>query len=372
MRFLFIIQGEGRGHMTQAIALYDMLRHSEQEVCQVIIGTSRRREVPCYVVEKFKCSVKLIESPNFVTDHAKKSIRLGQTIWKNTLKLPVFLNSLQTLDRIVCDSQPDVIINFYDFLAGIYNGLYNPRMRFVSIGHQYLAAHPSFPWASGSRLKRLLFQAANRITSWGADQRIALSFRELPSIHVPIDLKIWPPLLRKQVLEACPLPGDYLLVYIVNPGYLTDIYHMAKQFPELSIEVFLDLSETATHKVPSSNIRLHALDDQKFITYMSGCRGLVCTAGFESISEALFLGKPVMVVPVSGQYEQACNALDTKLSGAGTYANTFDIIPFIEYLACNQQTSSEEFKDWYAKQPSLFHHWLSTLSLKKPNRKKGA
>ena len=32
MRFLFIVQGEGRGHLTQALTLEDMLRRNGHEV----------------------------------------------------------------------------------------------------------------------------------------------------------------------------------------------------------------------------------------------------------------------------------------------------------------------------------------------------
>jgi len=361
MRFLFIIQGEGRGHMTQAMALYDMLHDAGHEVCQAIIGSSSRRSVPSYVLKKFTCPVHLLESPNFVTDKDHKSIRLGQTIWQNTKKLPTFLHSLKALDSLIIQSQPDVIINFYEFLAGIYHGLYRPKVKFISIGHQYLAAHPSFPWAKGGRLQKQLFLLANSITSWGANQRIALSLRKLPANQQPKTLTVWPPLLREQVLRSQPKSGEYLLTYIVNPGYMTDICQMATEYPDTRIEVFSDQSRVATPGSLPSNLRVHALDDQKFITYMAGCRGVVCTAGFESISEAMFLGKPVMVVPVAGQYEQACNALDTELSGAGIYASTFALQPFIDYLASREQVSTEVFREWYAKQPILFHQWLSEL-----------
>lgn len=367
MRFLFIVQGEGRGHMTQAMALYDMLRNADQEVCQVIIGSSSRRAVPPFVLRKFTCPVQLLESPNFVTDKNLKSIRLGQTIWQNVQKLPVFLKSLKTLDSLVSELQPDIIVNFYEFLAGIYHTLYRPRARFICIGHQYLAEHASFTWAPGSRWNKHLFLLANRITSWGADQRIALSLQDLCTDHTQDSLTIWPPLLREQVLNILPKSGDYLLVYIVNPGYLTEIRQMATRHPLLRIEVFSDQAQIGSTDSLPQNMQIHTLDDQKFISYMAGCRGLVCTAGFESISEALYLGKPVMVVPVSGQYEQACNALETKISGAGIFSKAFDLEAFIDYLPNHPKASSEVFRVWYAKQPSLFHHWLSEM-LSKPTR----
>ena len=37
MKFLFIVQGEGRGHLTQAITLEDMLQRNGHEVVEVLV-----------------------------------------------------------------------------------------------------------------------------------------------------------------------------------------------------------------------------------------------------------------------------------------------------------------------------------------------
>ena len=41
-------------------------------------------------------------------------------------------------------------------------------------------------------------------------------------------------------------------------------------------------------------LSFHQLDDVKFLNYMAGCRAYASTAGFESICEAMYLGKPVL------------------------------------------------------------------------------
>lgn len=48
---------------------------------------------------------------------------------------------------------------------------------------------------------------------------------------------------------------------------------------------------------------------------MASCAGVLCGAGFETPSEALFLGKELMVIPMKNQYEQKCNALALKEMG---------------------------------------------------------
>jgi uncharacterized protein (TIGR00661 family) len=370
MRFLFIIQGEGRGHMTQAIAMYDLLTKAGHHVSQVVIGSSTRRKIPPFVLGRFHCPIELLKSPNFVTDPRNKSVNIKKTIWHNTKALPTFLNSLQRLHCLVGNSDPDVILNFYDFLAGVYQVLFRPRSLFVCIGHQYLTDHSSFPWAKSRRLAKQLFLLANKITSWGCYQRIALSLRSLQPEDPSGRLLVWPPLLRGEIQAKEPIAGDFLVVYVVNPGYIDEIIGVGRSNPGLKIEVFSDgLDKNLSELIPT-NIRFHPLDDVNFIEKLAGCRALVCTAGFESICEAMFLKKPVMVVPVAGHYEQACNALDMEIAGAGIWRDTFDLQPLLDYLGSdNRNDTPTIFRYWYAKQDGMIDQWLQNLTLKLSQKK---
>ena len=40
MKFLFIVQGEGRGHFTQALAMEEMLLRNGHEVVEILVGKS--------------------------------------------------------------------------------------------------------------------------------------------------------------------------------------------------------------------------------------------------------------------------------------------------------------------------------------------
>jgi predicted glycosyltransferase len=48
---------------------------------------------------------------------------------------------------------------------------------------------------------------------------------------------------------------------------------------------------------------------------MIGCAGIICGAGFETPAEAIHLGKKMMTIPISGQYEQQCNAAGLEKLG---------------------------------------------------------
>ena len=57
MKFIFIVQGEGRGHMTQAIALQNMILAQGHELCAVLVGKSEVREVPAFFYAQIKTEV---------------------------------------------------------------------------------------------------------------------------------------------------------------------------------------------------------------------------------------------------------------------------------------------------------------------------
>ena len=74
-RFVFLVQGEGRGHMTQAISLYQILEKNGHEISHVFIGRSKRRKIPAYFYESIRSPITELDSPNFITDEREKSIR---------------------------------------------------------------------------------------------------------------------------------------------------------------------------------------------------------------------------------------------------------------------------------------------------------
>jgi uncharacterized protein (TIGR00661 family) len=133
-----------------------------------------------------------------------------------------------------------------------------------------------------------------------------------------------PPLLRQEVKELKVSVGNFYLAYMVNPGYSEEVLSFAKSHPEVQIKAFWDKKGAQEVENPLPNLSFHKVNDQGFLEAMAACKGLICTAGFESVCEAMYLGKPVVMVPVAGQYEQACNALDGEQSGAGKKADFFD------------------------------------------------
>jgi uncharacterized protein (TIGR00661 family) len=321
MKFLFIVQGEGRGHMTQAIAFSKLLTLQGHDLVGVVLGKSKRRSVPEFFTAQIKAPILLVNSPNFEADRDEKKILLGKTILANAKKIGVFRKSLIQIHQLVQETAPDIILNFYDLLGGLYNGFFRPKATYWVVGHQYLIFHPTFKFAPSKGLEKFCFKLNTRMTAIGAAKKLALSFYKLASTD---QITVVPPLLREAVKSLKPTQGDFFLAYMVNSGYGKEVISFAKANPTLQIRAYWDKKGAAETENPLPTLSFHQVHDENFLNDMAACKGLVCTAGFESICEAMYLGKPVMVIPVQGQYEQACNALDTVHSGAGISSEDFD------------------------------------------------
>ena len=353
-KILFVVQGEGRGHMTQAISLRQLLEKNGFEICGVLIGTSKRRKVPSFFLEKFSgIPVVQMQSPNFVT-RKNRGIRIGATAWQNLRRIGAYLKSARLMQKKIAEWKPELVLNFYEPIAALYARITPKRKRLpiVCTAHQYLSDHPGFIYPEGHKADRLFLEAYTRFTASRADRLLALSFYEthdVPSKRI----YIVPPLLRREVKLMEPANGDYLLCYLVNAGYRSDIEQWHKQHPDVKLHVFTDLASESPVMEIRPGLFFHQLSDTLFLEKMAGCKGLVSSAGFESVCEAFYLGKPVFMVPVEGHFEQLCNAHDAARAGAGIFDTQFDIGKFLSWLP-RYESKAGTFREWESKAEMLF------------------
>jgi len=356
MKFLFIVQGEGRGHMTQAIALSDMLRSSGHEVCRVLVGKSARREIPEFFYKKINAPVETYESPNFVTDAGNKKIRLWSTISYNILSARKYFKNLAHINKIVKEEKPDVIINFYELLCGLFFLFYNPRVRHIAIGHQFLLLHPAFRFPNGWWMDKKMLRFNTFITSLRAEKYLALSFRNMQNVPQK-KLYVVPPLLRRELFDIQTKNEGFILGYLLNSGYADEIINWHATCPQQKARFFWDKKDAPEDLQINDNLSFHRLDDQKFLQYMGNCKGYASTAGFESLCEAIYLGKPILMVPTGNHFEQACNALDAEITGAGIQSDWFNLNALIDYMPKHRDISPV-FRDWANKSAKMILHQL--------------
>lgn len=147
---------------------------------------------------------------------------------------------------------------------------------------------------------------------------------------------IFTPVIRKEVRELTPENKGYYTVYL--PFYLDDyLVRFLQQF-EANWHVF---SKSAKGIVQSKNVKIQAIENNAFLSSLEGCEGVLCGAGFELPSEALFLGKKLMVVPMHGQYEQQCNAAALQAIGI----DVLDTLDLIHHRTINYWINRPMHKD---------------------------
>jgi uncharacterized protein (TIGR00661 family) len=358
MRYLFIVQGEGRGHLTQAIALSGILRRNGHEVVETLLGESSEREVPAFFKDRIGCEVHGFATLSFRYRKDNRQVALLNSILFNTeiKQLNKYKNSIRFIYRRISEQQPDVVICFYEILSGFTRFLYALKTPFVHIGHQFLLNHPDYRFSKGNRYDLRLLRLHVLLNNISATRNLALSFYPLRD-YADEQITVVPPLLRKEVLEAEVSEGDYILVYMLNAGYEDDIRKWHKRHPTVRLYCFWDKKQAPAEWKIDDYLTFFTIDDAKFIRYMAGCKGYVSTAGFESICEAFYLNKPVMVIPA--HIEQEVNALDAASTGYGIASATFDIDKLIAYID-NRPPANDAFRRWVESAEEVFLQQLTT------------
>lgn len=349
MKYIFVIQGEGRGHLTQALAMSHILRSAGHSIEQVFVGRCKNREIPSFFTSKIDAPVTLFDSPTFDYGKGGKRGRIIKTIIQNTTphKINKWRRSTSLLRHHIDGSDADVVINFYEPLLGIANMISTLNKPIISIGHQFLIDHPRFKTESRRESNALILRFANMICSYGSVKRLALSFYPMARSAERL-IEVVPPLLRPEIFKQEVTDGDYTLGYMLNPAYISEVIKWKAQHPDSEVHIFWDQKGAPECEERMPGLWLHQINDVEFLRLMSGCRGYITTAGFESICEALYLGKPVLMIPA--HVEQQINAADAELVGAGSTAEEFNL------------TLLDEAIESYGAKSELFREWVDSAS----------
>ncbi len=359
MKYLFIIQGEGRGHLTQAIALAEMLERNNHRVVGALVGSADGVSVPQFFKDNFKFEHVAYASPCLVYCKKTKALNVFKTLTNSVLNIKKYIVSLRKIHANIDKFKPDIIINFYDVLGGIHQFLFRPKIPMVCVAHQYLLLHPSFEHPKNHWLDRLLVNTNTAITALGATKKLALSFT--PFSNAPQqNISIIPPLLRPEIAQIKPATEDYILAYVTQHPLAEELVKWHAKNSKIKVHCFWDKSQNTEVYKYSQNLHFHRINGQKFLQMMQNCKGLVTTAGFESVCEAMYLGKPTLMIPVPKHYEQACNALDAKRAGAGITGDKFDLSAFIQYLPRHKDVSSD-FHLWQEQTARIFLREIDSI-----------
>ncbi len=275
------INGEGRGHFTRARALAEILRERHRIVFWV--PEHLKRELAAYFPD---ATIYAIPYLKFIQNGF--SIDYVRTISENALN---FLFPFHICDKIRKQLQTErveaVLSDFEPFSSRSARAAGIPVLQ---LNHPGVVTRVNIftPDAVAS-------QFVSRYMMSCADRTIICSF-----FRGDVG-----PIIRSELRAQRVSRGDYFVVYM-KPMYRDCLEPALEAAGRGRFMVFPD----------------YKLDYAKAL---AGCAGLIAPAGHQSISEALALGKPVLAIPVEGQFEQELNARELRESGFGDYARASEI-----------------------------------------------
>ena len=276
--------------------------------------------------------------------------------------LPAYRRSLATIRKAIRETQPDLIINFLEPLMGVFNLLHPHKIPVLVVGHQYMFEHPDFVKEKKFRTEQLGMKFYIAVTG-ARSSRMALSFYHAPDMPERKFI-VSPPILRKQLFTLQPdLSGGHLLIYLLNHGYADEIIEWHKKNPSIPIHCFYDKPDAPAEDRRDPTLTFHRIHGEKFLQLMATARGVACTAGFESVSEGAYLGKPLLLIPVENHLEQYLNACDAERTGIGMHDSKFHLSRLLEP---QKGEATVTFREWVDQAEAIAMRAVEATAVMQP------
>jgi uncharacterized protein (TIGR00661 family) len=312
MRVLYGVVGEGMGHAIRSKVIVEHLLREGHEV--EIMASSRAADF----MAKHFAQVHRIHGLHIIYEDNR--VRRGRTIFSNVLAGSAALpKQIRAYFELIEDFRPEAVISDFESWAYLYAKTH--RLPIVSIDNMQVlnrckhdeeileGIRTSFELTRVFVKSKLPFCDHYLITSY---------FR--PPLRKP-DTTLVPPILRREILDAEPTRGDHLLVYQTAEGH--DALVPALQACGLPCQVY-GMRRQLGEPVVEGNLTYQPFTETGFVEHLASARAVLAGGGFTLLGEAVFLGKPVLSVPVGGQVEQILNARYLEREGFGRYAPEAD------------------------------------------------
>ncbi len=284
MKILYGVQGTGNGHITRARIMAKAFLAAEVEVDYLFSG---RNEADYFDMSCFH-QCQYYRGLTFQLDNGR--IRYAKTVIHNNLVQ--FYRELQSIDV----SGYDVVLTDFEPLTAW--ACKHTDIPLIGLGHQYVFQHP-VPQEKPSFISQKTYDYFAPVK-----QSLAMHWHHF-------DSPILPPLVEHNDSEVVHQQG---LVVVYLP--LENQQAVASMLSPFSDHHFIVYSPQSIES-QWSHIEFKPLSRDGFQVDLNRCDAVICNAGFELSSEALYLGKRLLVRPLRGQHEQQSNALALKKLGYG-------------------------------------------------------
>lgn len=312
MNILYGIQATGNGHITRSKLLVQQLRETGHKV-QVIL--SGRKPADLWDVEELM-PYEVFTGLTYA--QYKGKVHYWQTV--RNLRLMKFISDVVSYNT----AEIDLVITDFDPVSAYIAKL--KKIPSIGIGHQY-AFNFDIPKAGENLITNLIIK-----------------------IFAPVDIKVglhWsdfgqpilPPIIPKFELDK-RTDDKKILVYLPyeDQGFLMKTLSTLENY---SFHIYTDQIEPGRY----SNITIKPFSKINFRDDLTTCYGVICNAGFALPSEALSLGKKILVKPLEKQMEQISNAKAIELLELGAVMYEINLEKIKNWLSIDRVSNSMAYHD---------------------------
>lgn len=301
MKILYAIQGTGNGHLSRAKEIIPALLNRAQ-VDVLVSGTQAEITLKYPIKYRYK-GLSFYFGKNggidFKKTFQKNSIR---SVYSEIKKVPV-----KEYDLVINDFEP--ITAWACYFKGV---------KCISLSNQASLYTPNVPKPNHIDL------IGKMVIKYYAKCKVNYGFH-----FKKYNKNIYTPIIRSSIRALKQTEKNHYTVYL--PAYSDEkIIKILSQIKNTKWNVF---SKKASKYYQKKNIYIHPINSRKFEKSLASCKGVLCGAGFETPSQAIFLNKKLMVIPMKNQYEQHFNAKALKEIG----------VPVLKSL---KKKRIKEIKNW--------------------------
>jgi len=308
MRIAWGVHGYGRGHAMRVHALLPALSAAHE--VQLFAGGA--------AYDALSRRPGALRIPHLEYVYRGARISWSRTLASNAATL-VDLLSGGPCRRIVRQRleafRPDLVISDSEpYLLRVAREL---RIPSIGLDHVGVIAHcrPRAPLADWPRLA--LDREAYLALLGRADRVVVSSFFDVPAARPGVH--VVPPILRARVLEARPADRGHLLVYfnsarLFTPGVLAALAGLGAPV----------IAYGAGRGGREGSLEHRPFDEAAFVEDLASCRAVLATGGHQLLSEAIHLGKPMLLCP-EATAEQRLNVREAERLGVGRSVRLRDL-----------------------------------------------
>ncbi len=355
MRILYGVAGEGMGHATRSqVFLADLV--GEHDV--LVVASGRAHD---YLAQHFP---QVREILGFSLAYEDNTIRRWETVLQNLRgavgSWPAQVRSFYEVAR---DFEPDVVVS--DFESFVLTVARRERVPAISVDNIMMLDRCRHDEGiiGGDTFDFEMARQIARTKAAGLHWAIVPTFFRPPLRRKATTLVA--PVLRPAVLAAVAERGEHLLVYQTAAGSETLVRTLHRAgLPCRLYGVRRDLEEDLV----DGDLVYRPFSETGFLDDLRTARAVIAGGGFSLLSECVYLHKPVLSLPVSGQFEQVLNARYLERLGYGAYAEapTPEAIgAFLEHLQHHERALAGYVQDGNNEALAALREQLALVALER-------